>query len=68
MNATAAFFGAGALLLGSCLLLVAARLAGEGAGPRPMPWRAFARSGSGSRAFRPGRSVLAVASWPSRRS
>jgi putative ABC transport system permease protein len=57
--ATAAFFGAGALVLGSLLFFMRAALAG-----RP-PWaRTFARPrdlGMRGPSFRPGRSVLSVA-------
>jgi len=61
LGATAAFFGAGAALLGACLLLVSAWLAGDrrrapAAGPAGLVALGFRQA-----AFRPGRSVLAVA-------
>jgi hypothetical protein len=69
MNATAAFFGAGALLLGASLLLVAAELAGERPPRRDLcPWRAFARSDSGSRPSAPAAASSPWRSSPSRRS
>jgi putative ABC transport system permease protein len=61
MNATAAFFGAGALLLGACLLLVAARLAGERRRAEAGALASVRALGFRQPAFRPGRSVLAVA-------
>ncbi len=61
MNATAAFFGAGALLLGSSLLLVAARLAGERRRAETGAVASVRALGFRQPAFRPGRSVLAVA-------
>jgi hypothetical protein len=61
MNATAAFFGAGALLLGSSLLLVAARLAGERRRAETAAVASVRALGFRQPAFRPGRSVLAVA-------
>jgi hypothetical protein len=61
MNATAAFFGAGALLLGASLLLVAARLAGERRRAEASGAASVRALGFRQPAFRPGRSVPAVA-------
>ena len=61
MDATAAFFGAGALLLAASLLVVAARLAGERRRAGPAGTSSLRALGFRQAAFRPGRSVLAVA-------
>jgi ABC-type antimicrobial peptide transport system permease subunit len=61
MGATAAFFGAGALLLGACLLLVSAGLSGERQRAAARATASVAALGFRQAAFRPGRSVLAVA-------
>ena len=61
MGATGAFFGAGTLLLGACLLLVAARLAGDRGRAGQGAAASLAALGFRQAAFRPGRSVLAIA-------
>jgi ABC-type antimicrobial peptide transport system permease subunit len=61
MNATGAFFGAGALLLGASLLLVAARLAGDRRRAEAAAAASVRALGFRQPAFRPGRSVLAIA-------
>ncbi len=61
MGATAAFFGAGALLLGACLLFVSARLSGERQRAAAGARASVVALGFRQAAFRPGRSVLAVA-------
>ncbi len=61
LGATPAFFGAGALLLASALLLVSARLSGERQRAAAGATATVAALGFRQAAFRPGRSVLAVA-------
>jgi hypothetical protein len=61
LDATAAFFGAGALLLAASLLVVAARLAGERRRAGPAGTSSLRALGFRQAAFRPGRSVLAIA-------
>ena len=61
MNATAAFFGAGSLLLAASLLLVAARLAGDRRRAETAGATSVRALGFRQPAFRPGRSVLAIA-------
>jgi hypothetical protein len=61
LGATAAFFGAGALWLAASLLLVSARLSGERQRAAAGATATVAALGFRQAAFRPGRSVLAVA-------
>ncbi len=61
LGGTAAFFGAGALLLGACLLLVSAWLSGDRRRASSAATTGRAALGFRQAAFRPGRSVLAVA-------
>lgn len=61
LAATPAFFGAGALLLAASLLLVSARLAGERLRAETARTASLVTLGFRQAAFRPGRSVLAVA-------
>ena len=61
LHATGAFFGAGAALLGASLLLVAARLAGDRARAGIAGAASLRALGFRQAAFRPGRSVLAIA-------
>jgi ABC-type lipoprotein release transport system permease subunit len=61
LGAMPAFFGAGALLLAACLLLVSARLSGERQRASAGATATLVALGFRQAAFRPGRSVLAVA-------
>ena len=61
LDATAAFFGAGALLLAASLLVVSARLAGARRRAEAAATGTLIALGFRQAAFRPGRSVLAVA-------
>ncbi len=61
VGATAAFFGAGALLLAACLLFVSARLSSERQRAAAGATASVVALGFRQAAFRPGRSVLAVA-------
>jgi hypothetical protein len=61
VGTTSAFFGAGALLLGASLLVVSARLSGERQRAAAAATASVRALGFRQAAFRPGRSVLAVA-------